>query len=77
MEINIEKTVRSSYLPIDSLTEWAFGQGAHKELFEDSKLEINGYVQDFDGWTIGMDEFEGEENFAIFVTNTTKFGDFP
>jgi hypothetical protein len=67
MEINIEKTVRSTYLPIDSLTEWALGQGAHKELFEDPKLEINGYVQDFDGWTIGMDEFEGEENFPIFA----------
>jgi len=67
MDIDISKTVRSSFLPIESFAEWAIGQGADKELFEDPKLEINEYVQNFDGWTIGMDEFEGEENFPIFA----------
>ena len=56
MDIEIKKTVRSTHLPLESLITWAVGQGENREIFRDPKFETNEYVQNFEGWTIGINE---------------------
>jgi hypothetical protein len=70
MEITIEKTVRSAVLHPKSLFDWAIGQGADKELFEEPKYEFdpNEYRRNFNGWTIGSTfKKDGEGDFPVYA----------